>query len=217
MEQDMPEPTAAAEAAPPPATDDEHAIRQRVRELTSQVLQQGRVDTEALRQVVRAVAGRPAGTAPGTGAAEARDLFADAVPALDDALMQSAGAAHAALQTLASRGRDFTSNDLKDALVGLRKLEEDVAAAALRIAGALGGNLRQDMAGLAAHAQDVGEKAGARVGTLVGDLANRVNESASSGLETVRGTGVRMALLASGVLAGVADALRDRSESKPDR
>jgi hypothetical protein len=33
----------------------------------------------------------------------------------------------------------------------------------------------------------------------------------------VRGTGIRMALLASGVLAGVADALRDVSEAKKEK
>jgi predicted enzyme related to lactoylglutathione lyase len=38
--------------------------------------------------------------------------------------------------------------------------------------------------------------------------------SANSGLATMRGAGVRMALLASGVLAGVADALRDQTEAK---
>jgi hypothetical protein len=32
----------------------------------------------------------------------------------------------------------------------------------------------------------------------------------------MRGTGIRMALLASGVLAGVADALRDRSETRKE-
>jgi len=37
---------------------------------------------------------------------------------------------------------------------------------------------------------------------------------ATPGLATMRGASVRMALLASGVLAGVADALRDQSEAK---
>jgi hypothetical protein len=37
---------------------------------------------------------------------------------------------------------------------------------------------------------------------------------AAPGIATIRDAGVRMALLASGVLAGVADALRDQSGGK---
>jgi phage-related tail protein len=212
----MPQPTASTGEAPPSATDEDRAIRQRVRELTTQVLQQGRVDTEAVRDVVRAVTGQPA-AGMAANAAEARELFADAVRALDEALMQSASAAHGALQQLASRGKDFTDNDLKDALVSLRKLETAYAAAAGRVAEAMSGNLRREMMELAALAQNVGGEASARVAGMMGEFASRMGDGASSGLETVRGAGVRMALLASGVLAGVADALRDRSEASRDK
>jgi hypothetical protein len=49
---------------------------------------------------------------------------------------------------------------------------------------------------------------------MMGEFASRMGEGATSGLETMRGTGIRMTLLASGVLAGVADALGDRTEVK---
>jgi uncharacterized protein DUF6781 len=212
----MPQPTASTGEAPPSATDEDRAIRQRVRELTTQVLQQGRVDTEAVRDVVRAVTGQPA-AGMAASAAEARELFADTVRALDEALMQSASATHDALQRLAARGKDFTDNDLKDALLSLRKLETDYAAAASRVAEAMSGNLRREMMELAALAQNVGGEASARVAGMMGEFASRMNDGASSGLESVRDAGVRMALLASGVLAGVADALRDRAEVKKDK
>jgi hypothetical protein len=139
-------------------------------------------------------------------------LFADAVRKLDEALVVSAGATHAALRQLASRGKDFTDNDLKEALASLRRLEEDYVAAANRIAEAMSGNLRREMTELAVHAQNVGVEASARVATIVGELASGMD--AASGLATMRGASVRMALLASGVLAGVADALRGQSEAK---
>jgi DNA polymerase III gamma/tau subunit len=210
----MPEPTASAGEMASAVTDEDRAIRQRVRELTNQVLQHGRVDTEAVRDVVRAVTSQTAGNA---GSAETRELLADAVRTLDEALLKSASEAHGALQQLASRGKDFTDNDLKDALVALRKLQEDYAATANRIAEAMSGSLRQEMTELAAQAQHVGAEASARVAAMVGELASRMGEGATSGLETMRGASVRMALLASGVLAGVADALRDRSEVKKDK
>jgi hypothetical protein len=204
--------SASTGQAPLSMSDEERAIRERVRELTTQVLQQGRVDTEAVRDVVRAVTGQSPGSTATSAAGEARELFADTVRALDEALMRSASAAHEALQQLATRGKDFTDNDLKDALVSLRKLEADYGAVANRIAEAMSGNLRREMMELAALAQNVGGEASARVASMMGEFAGRMSDGASSGLETVRGASVRMALLASGLLAGVADALRERSE-----
>src|SRR6266567_1143034 len=109
MEQHMPEPTTLDAASPD--TEDQ-AIRERVKGLTSQVLQQGRVDPEAMRDIVRAVIGGPM-NADGISAAESRERFVEAVRAVDEALSRSGNAAHFALQQLAARGNDFTENDLK--------------------------------------------------------------------------------------------------------
>ena len=79
-----------------PATDEDQAIRDQVRAVTNQVLRQGRVDPEALRNVVRILAGQRAGhAAPDRG--EAREHFADAVKSLDETLQTSAAATHEAL------------------------------------------------------------------------------------------------------------------------
>ena len=110
------------------------------------------------------------------------------------------------------RGKDFTDNDLKEALVDLKRLEQDYAAAATRITEAMTGNLRREMMELAVHAQNVGVEASARVASMMGDFAGGVG--ATPGVATIRDAGVRVAMLASGVLAGVADALRDQSEHK---
>src|SRR5208337_4296448 len=134
-EHDMPEPTTSATDAAPAAVEDE-PIRERVKKLTSQVLQQGRVDSEAVREVASAVLGRTPGSTAVTGA-KAREFFAEAVRQLDDTLVKSASATHGALQQLASRGQDITDNDLKEALVSLRKLEEDYVAVSNRLADAL--------------------------------------------------------------------------------
>src|SRR5215468_5918649 len=201
---------ATSRAASPPVAEDKE-IRERAKELTSQVLQRGRVDPDAVRESVRAVIGGPPGNTAASGA-DAREIFADAVRELDEALVTSASAAHSALQQLASRGKDFTDNDLKEALVSLRKLEEDYVAAANCVAEAMSGNLRREMMELAVHAQNVGVEASARVATMMGEFASGIGTT--PGLATMRGASVRMALVASGVLAGVADALRDQTEAK---
>jgi hypothetical protein len=205
----MPEPT-TSEAASPVTTEDQ-VIRERVKGLTSQALQQGRIDPEAVKDIVRTVIGGTPGNMAVSGAV-ARELFADAVRKLDEALMKSASAAHNALQHLAARGKDFSDNDLKEALVSLRKLEQDYAAAASRVAEAMTGNLRREISELAVHAQNVGVEASARVASMMGEFAEGVG--VTPGMAKIRDAGVRMALLASGVLAGVADAMRDQSEAK---
>jgi hypothetical protein len=204
----MPEPSTSAAGAAPAAVEDQ-PIRERVKELTSQVLQQGRVDPEAVRDVVSTVLGRTPGTTE--SGAKARELFADAVRQLDDALVKSASATHGALQQLASRGQDFTDNDLKEALASLRKLEEDYVAVANRLSEAMSANLRRELTELAAHAQNLGVEASVRVASMMGEFASSM--SAGSGLATVRGASARVAMLASGVLAGIADALRDHTEA----
>jgi hypothetical protein len=205
----MPEPT-TSDAASPIRTEDQ-VIRERVKGLTSQALQDGRIDPEAVRDIARAVIGGTAGNMAVSGT-ETRELFADLVRKLDEALMKSASETHDALQQLATRGKDFTDNDLKEALVSLRQLQQDYTAAARRIAEAMTGNLRREMMELAVHAQNVGVEASARVASMMGEFAEGVG--ATGGMARIRDASARMALLASGVLAGVADALRDQSEAK---
>jgi hypothetical protein len=145
-------------------------------------------------------------------AAKAREFFAETVRKLDDALVKSASATHEALQQLASRGQDFTDNDLKEALVSLRKLEEDYVAVSNRLAEAMSANLSREMTEIAAHAQNLGVEASVRVASMMEEFARSMG--AGSGLATVRGASARMAMLASGVMAGIADALRAPTASK---
>ena len=204
----MAEPTTADAAS---SVSEDQAIRERVKGFTSQVLQQGRVDPDAVREVASAVLGRTSGSTAVTGA-KAREFFAEAVRQLDDALVKSASVTHGALQQLASRGQDFTDNDLKEALVSLRKLEEDYVAVSNRLTEAMSANLRREMTEIAAHAQNLGVEASVRVASMMGEFARSMG--AGSGLATVRGASARMAMLASGVLAGIADALRANAEAK---
>jgi len=208
---EMTDPTRPAADA---AAAEERPIQERVKELTSQVLQQGRVDTDAVREIVDAVLGR-AGRNTAPSGPIARELFADAVRQLDDALVKSASATHYALQQLASRGKDFTDSDLKEALTSLRKLEQDYAAVANRLGDAMSANLRREMSELASQAQNLGVEASVRVASMMNAFANSMGTG--SAIETVRGASARVAMLASGVLAGIADALHEQNEKNKDK
>jgi phosphoribosyl-ATP pyrophosphohydrolase len=213
----MAEPTGAESGTGGAARSEEQAIRERVRELTAQMMTTGRLDSEGVKEIVRSMGGGAA-FQPAVDSPEARAAFAEAVRGLDEALQQSARATHDALQALASRGKDFGDNDLKEAFASLQKLQEDYVAVANRVAEATTGNLRREFVDLALHAQRVGADASVRVAQVMSEFANRMSgsyrEKAATGLDAARDYGVRMTMLTSGLLAGFADALRQQSEAK---
>ena len=210
----------AASTGPPEtsAAEEDQAIRERVRTLMGQLLQQGQIDPEGVKEVMRAVTGgTPSGTPPTDNAPGME--FADAVRRLDAALAVSAEAAHRALETVAIRGKDVTDNDIKGALASLMKLQEDCLAAVNVVSErASGENLRRELDQLAVHAQNVGVEASARAGAFMNEFANRIagtyRETSVPSLEAARAFSARMALLTSGIIAGVADALSDQSGSR---
>ena len=200
------------------AAEEDQAIRERVRVLMSQILRQGQIDPEGVKEVMRAVTGGTLSWTPPTDDAPGME-FADAVRRLDAALAVSAEAAHRALETVATRGKDATDNDIKGALASLMKLQEYCLAAVNVVSERAGGeNLRRELDQLAVHAQNIGVEASARAGALMNEFASRIagtyRETSVPSLEAARAFSARMALLTSGIIAGVADALSDQSGSK---
>lgn len=214
----MTDPTAPAgdaASAPAEAQVEEQAIRERVRELTTQMLAAGRLDTEAVKEVVRTMSGGV--SKPPLEGAQAREAFAQAIRGLDEALHASSQATHAALQALVARGAEFSDNDLKNAFAALKAMQEDYVAVADRIVDATTGNLRRELVDLSLHAQRVGADASVRFAQLMSEFANRVGSyraGSAPGFDSVRQYGANMTLLTSGLLAGFADALRQQSEIK---
>jgi len=198
---------------------DEQAIRERVRDLTAQMLSTGRLDGEGIKEVVRAMGvGVGVAPAPAIDDDQAREAFASAVAALDEALQRSAQAVHESLAALAARGKDFSDNDLKNAFASLQQLQHDYVAVANRIADATGGNIRRELVDLALHAQRVGADAGVRMAQVMSEFADRIGGTtrgrAASGLQAARDYGANMTLATSGLLAGFADALRQQADAK---
>jgi hypothetical protein len=194
---------------------EEQALRERVRELTAQMLSGGRLDTEGVKEVVRTMSGGV--SKPPLDGAEAREAFAEGIRALDEALHASSQATHEALQALAARGKDFSENDLKNAFAALQQQQQDYVAVANRIVDATTGNLRRELVELSLHAQRVGADAGVRIAQAMSEFANRIGSVRSGtapGLESMRQYGANMSMLTSGLLAGFADALRQQSEKK---
>lgn len=207
--------TTRAQAGAEAAHEDEQ-IRERVRELTANMLRGERVDPRGVEDVVRTMAGgreRPGGEA----SPEARRELVEALQALDEQLMRSAESTHAALQQIRVKGMDFTDNDLKEAHARLSELQDAYLETVTRVASAASGNLQYELSRLAGHAQRVGVDTGARGASMMAELANRFadvsQKGAATGLDMTREYGFRMSMLASGFLAGIADALGEQRKT----
>ncbi len=198
--------------APVDRTRRDEDIRTKVKELASQALKGGQMDPKGVEDVVRSVTGAMGGPPP-PPTAEARKALLEDIEGLQRRLKESAEAAQLALAQIGAKGVDFTENDVKQALAMFRELHEAYALAAARVADAASGNIQRELRALAGHGELMGTEMGARAASVMTEFANRLTtasrETAASGLGTARDYSVRMSMLASGVLAGIADALRE--------
>ena len=204
--------SARAKAGAKGAPSDEQ-IREQMREMTASFFRGERVDPRGVEEVVRTMAGsrnEPVAEAP----AEARQALLDALQSLDTQLLRSAEDTHATLEQIRAKGLDFSDNDLKEAHARLAELQDAYLETVNQLAAAASGNLRQEIAHLAGHAQRVGLDTGARTASMMTEMANRFAEvsqkGAATGLDVTREAGLRVSLMASGFLAGLADALGEQ-------
>jgi hypothetical protein len=191
-------------------------IRSRVHDLTLAALQSRRFDRDAMRDVFRAVT---AGVATGAeGSPDMRASIGDALKGMDQALARSAEAGAAALKQLAASGRGFTENELKSALANLKRLEDDFVKTVSGVADAATSRVQPEMRGALSELVHTGTETGKQLGLMLNELAHRfavlsVN-AGIAGIEVAGEFGARFANLASGILAGVADALQKRDEPR---
>jgi hypothetical protein len=179
-------------------------IRQRVHDVTLEALKTRRFDREAIRDVVRAVTEGMTRGAEGSGLG-VRQALAEGFRGMDQALTKSVEAGHEALRQMVATGRGISDNELKQALDGLRKVEEDFVATVDQVAQSANERVRPQLRELVRDATHLGTETGRRTARLMADFT-------LGSLELAGEFGVRFAQLASGVLAGMADAL-DKTDS----
>ena len=208
---------AVLEAAAADAVRDGKDIREKVQELTLGALRGRRFDRQSIREVVRSVT---EGAVKGTGSnrAHMREAMSDVLQGLDQALRVSAKAGHVALNELTATGRAFSDNDLKAALSSLRKIEDDFLGTVKQVADAANAQVRPELREALRSARETGTATGREVAGTMGDFAQKFTaasfDAALVGLETANEFGQRFALVASGVLGGLAEALRAPKDDK---
>lgn len=183
-------------------------IARRVRDLTLEALGNRRFDREGIREVVRAVTEGVVAAAPAGGAA--RKAMGQAFRGMDEALTKSMAAGEVALRQLVATGRGISDNEVKQALAGLKKIEEDFVATVSQVAESANERARPELLELVRSAAHAGTETGRQAASLMAEFA-------VSGMELAGEFSKRFAQMASGVLAGMADALEKSAAEKPKK
>jgi hypothetical protein len=194
-------------------------IRARVQELTLQALQRQRFDRHGMREVVRAITeGSARGAEKGRG--DMRAAMSEVLQGLDQAMRVSAEASYAALKQLTAAGRGFSDAELRQALANLRKLEDDFLDTVGQVADGANERVRPELRAVLHNVRSTGTATGRQVAAAMGDFAQKFSmaslEAALTGLERAAEFGQRFTMVASGILGGMAEALRAPRE-KQDR
>ena len=195
-------------------------IRAKVHDLTLFALQRRRFDRHGFTEVVRAVT---EGVVLGAEQSryDLRRALSDAFSGLDQAIMKSAEAGHAALRQLAESGQNFSDNEFKQALANLRKIEDDFLATVSLVADGASEKVGPELGRILGSARTSGTQTGKQVATMMGEFAQRFTAAGLdvtiAGMQAAGVYGTRFAKVASGILSGIADALRPPAPALPDQ
>ena len=181
-------------------------LHRRIRDLTLEALKSRRFDRDAMRAAVRAVSEGLAQGAEGSRLGVRRAL-AEGFRGMDEALTASVEAGREALRQMTAAGRGLADNEARQALAGLRKLEQDFVQTVEQVARSASERVRPEFAEVLRQAAHAGTETGRHTARLAAEFT-------LSGLELAGEFGARFAQLAGGMLAGMADALDQRDRTK---
>lgn len=197
-------------------------VQEAVRAITLKALSGRELDQAAIAKVTREVMGAVREAAEARGDSEAKPASAqpirDAVEGLDDALAQAAQALKLSLEEAAGRAGKFQHEDLARARGDLATLERMFIDTLRDTARAGRGAAADILEDLARHARVSGTAVGRQLeqaSPLAGSLAHAGRVQFEAGLSAATASGAMFARIASGVLAGIADALTTPRHKNP--
>lgn len=190
-------------------------IRSRVRDLTLNAIRQRHLEASEVREIVKALL-EGVNFGLERRAQDSKAAMSEAFAGLDEALQKSAEASHLALQQLADDGKEFTDTDLAMAIENLKATEKEFMAVIGEVAAAAGDRVKADWQELVLHATRTGTDTGRQVAETVNAFTRRVTDVAQDvkvvGGDAARQLSSRFVQVASGILAGVTEAIREKKQ-----
>ena len=198
------------------AVEQGRGIHKAVRDITLKALTRGELDQDAIRKVtghvVKAV--QEAATVQGE---RAKDVMAEAVAGVDEALAHAAQALRLSIEEAAGRAEKFSRDDLAKARESLKNLEGDFLETLRETAHASRSTMSTILDDLAKHAQASGTAVGRQLGQMSG-VSGKVAEAGrahfEAGVHAAMSSTAMTARIASGVLAGIADSLDAKPKNR---
>lgn len=170
-------------------------IQAEVRDITLAALARGELESAAIRKVTGEVMKSVQDAARVQGAS-AKEVAAEAAAGVSQALAHAAQALKLSIEEAAGRAEQFSREDLAKARATLKAVLEDMAEHARASGPALGRQL-EEMSALSGRAAQAGRA------------------HFEAGVRATLSSGAMMARVASGVLAGIAESLEERSKGRP--
>ncbi len=197
------------------AVESSEDVQEKIRRLTVDALAEGKLDTEEIRSVIKAVI-EGASTGIEKHGPHARQALEEAMRGLEEGLIKAAEASKLALEEAASRAEEFAEQDVKQAFDQLVELEKMYVETLTEVARKGGEQANQILEDLATHARNSGTAVGEYMSEVMTTLPGKLQEAGEwglkAGIETTRSAGAQLASIASGFLAGIAEALEKQSK-----
>ncbi len=186
-------------------------LRQAVTDATLQALQGRELSLKNIRAVLGTVM-QAANTGLAKNPADAEALIDQAVAGMDDALLKAVDANRIALEKLAAQGADLREKHLKKALSDLEKIEDTLMGVVQKGAGAAGEPFAaawgQVLEKMNAGGTLAGAQASSTVEQMVAQMQGAMRDSRAAGLRAATALAESYTAMVSGVLIGMADAMR---------
>lgn len=189
-------------------------VRGRVRELTLKGLQARELSLAGIQQVVRSVAsGVNLGAA--AGKVDLDKTLADAFAGMDEAVLKAVEASRVAIDRLSSQGADFEQSRMKKSLADLERMEEAFLKSIRQASAGATGRVSERWSGIIERTGVSGTLAGAAVSALMADVGSKLRAQLRSNRESTFKAAHLLSqnfgILASGILIGLAEGLRQSS------
>jgi hypothetical protein len=190
-------------------------LRTTVRDLTLKGLQSRELSLAQMKAVIRSVTeGVNLGALQGK--LDADEVVTQALAGMDDALLKAVDASRVALQQITGE-REFRDSHLKKALNDLEKLEDEFLATVKKAATGARAPFKSQWGGALDEAMNAGTATGQQVMAMVEQYGEQVRATArasrDAGFRAAHALAQNFAALASGVLIGMAEAMREGSSA----
>jgi hypothetical protein len=185
-------------------------VRAAVRSLTLKALQQRELTLEQIAKVLRSVT---EGVTLGVARREIKveKALSDTVAGMDDALLKAVQASNVALHRLTGEGYDYEDSNLKQALDGLERIEDELIHSMVRAADTAGERIKAPWDRVLEKTRRTGTATGTQVASTIRDYAARaqaaMREQRETGFKTAHLLTQNFSILASGVLIGMSEGL----------